>query len=75
MKNRSLLSKKIDLFYIDEKRETGKKMRIEADRQFEQNKIRKLNKKYNIDMFSLKTFLRQKPWMKDLEKNLIKESY
>ena len=42
------------MFYIGEKRKTGKKMRIETDREFEQNKIRKLNEKYNIDMFSLK---------------------
>ena len=44
----------MELFYKDitEKREAGKKRRMQTDRQFEQNKIKRLNKTYN--MFSLK---------------------
>ena len=46
IKNRSLLSEKIALFYkeIDEKRETGKKMRMQAKSEFEQSGIKR-NKK------------------------------
>ena len=56
MKNRSLLSKKISLFYneISKKRNMDKEMRMQADIEFEQNEIKRLNKKYNVHMFSSK---------------------
>ena len=56
MKNRSLLSRKIALFYnnISEKREAGKEMRIQTDRDFDKNEIKRLNKQYKVHMFSSK---------------------
>ena len=49
MKNRSFLRKKVELFYneIITKRKMDEEMRVQTDREFEQNKIKKLNKKYN----------------------------
>ena len=49
------LARKLELFYReiepkrDQKQET---MRLQANLEFLQNEIKKLNKKYNIDMFS-----------------------
>ena len=40
MKNRSLLSRKLALFYVD-----VSKMRTQTDREFAQNDIKELNKK------------------------------
>ena len=56
MKNRNLLARKLELFYrdIQPKREqiaSNEKMRLQTDLEFRQNKIKKLNKKYNIEMF------------------------
>ena len=57
MKNKNLLSKKLELFYrdIQPKREQiakKKNMRLQTDLELPQNDIKKLNKKYNIEMFS-----------------------
>ena len=57
MKSRNLLARKLELFYrdIQPKREQiakNKKMRLQTDLEFRQNDIKKLNKKYNIEMFS-----------------------
>ena len=51
MKNRSLSSKKLKLFYegITKKR-TGK-IRLQTDLEFKQNEIKKLNEQYNVEMF------------------------
>ena len=53
MKKRNLLKKKMELFYeeVNNKRKQ-KKMRLQTDLEFEQNEIKKLNKKYIFDMFS-----------------------
>ena len=53
MKKRNLLKKKMELFYqeINSKRK-GEKMRLQTDLEFQQNEIKKLNKKYNVEMFS-----------------------
>ena len=53
-KNRSLLAKKLGLFYnrIELKR-TGT-MRLQTDLEFNQNKIKQLNKKFDVDMFHTK---------------------
>ena len=44
------------LFYNDivEKRGDDKKMRLQTDPEFQQTEIKKLNKKFNVDMFSTK---------------------
>ena len=54
MKNRSLLSKKLKLFYEEiQKKRTGK-MRLQTDLEFKQNEIKKLNDQYNVEMFHSK---------------------
>ena len=51
------LARKLELFYReiepkrDQKQET---MRLQANLEFLQNEIKKLNQKYNVDMFSTK---------------------
>ena len=56
-KSRNLLARKLELFYqdIQPKREQiakNEKMRYQTDLEFRHNKIKKLNNKYNIEMFS-----------------------
>ena len=53
MKKRNLLKKKMELFYeeVNNKRKQ-KKMRLQTDKKFQQNDIKKLNNKYNENMFS-----------------------
>ena len=51
MKKRSNLARKLELFYqeIEWKREeTSEKMRLQTDLEFQQNEIKKLNKKHNV---------------------------
>ena len=54
IKNRSLLAKKLRLFYEDIKRKRAGKMRLQTDLEFKQNEIKKLNDKFNVDMFHTK---------------------
>ena len=55
MKKRSNLARKLEFFYqeIESKRE-NEKMRLQTDLEFQQNEIKNLNKKYNVEMFSTK---------------------
>ena len=54
MKNRSLLARKLHLFYKDiEKKRTGK-MRLQTDLEFNQNEIKTLNDEFNVEMFHTK---------------------
>ena len=57
MRKRSNLSQKLELFYkeIESKRIKNERMRLQTDLEFQQNEIKKLSKKYNVEMFSLKT--------------------
>ena len=51
IKNRSLLLKKLRLFYQDiDKKRTGR-MRLQTDLEFKQNQILKLNDEFNVEMF------------------------
>ena len=51
MKNRSLLAKKLRLFYQDiESKRTGR-MRLQTDFEFKQNQILKPNDEFNVEMF------------------------
>ena len=54
MKIRSLLKKEMEIFYNNNiyKGDMNETMRIQTDLEFQQNKIKKLNAKYNGDMFS-----------------------
>ena len=56
VKKRNLLAKKMELFYNDigEKRNLNDKIRLQVDLESQQNEIKKLNKKHNVDMFSAK---------------------
>ena len=55
--NKNLLAIKLEIFYreIDPKRKqiaSEDKMRLQTDSEFNQNKIKQLNGKYNVTMFS-----------------------
>ena len=51
MKNRSLLYKKMEIFYNKiQPKKTGKG-HLQTDLKFNQNKIKALNKKFNVEMF------------------------
>ena len=53
--HRSLLRNGIVLLYDEiSKKNIDKEIMIQADREFEQNEIKELNKRYNVHMFSLK---------------------
>ena len=54
MKNRSLLVKKLRLFYEDIKQKRAGKMRLQTDLEFKQNEIKKLNSEFNVDIFHTK---------------------
>ena len=51
MKNRSLLAKKLKLFYEDIKQKRTGRMRLQKDLEFKQNQIKKLNNEFNIECF------------------------
>ena len=56
MKKKNFLIKERKLFYeeIEPKRNMNEQMRLQTDLEFQQRKIMKLNKKYNVLMFSTK---------------------
>ena len=51
MKNRSLIAKKLNLFYKDIKSKRTGKMHLQMDLEFNQNHIKKLNNDFNVEMF------------------------
>ena len=57
MRKKSNLAQKMELFYkeIEKKCNQKEKMRLQIDLEFQQNEIKKLNQKYNAEMFSTKT--------------------
>ena len=50
-KDRSLLAKKLQLFYEDINRKRTGRMDLQADLEFKQNQINKLNDEFNVDIF------------------------
>ena len=54
MKVRRNLASKLEIFYkeIQKKRLNNEKTRLQTDQEFQQNEIKKLNQKYNVEMFS-----------------------
>ena len=52
MKKRNLLKKKMELFYQEIQNKRKGRMRLQIDLEFQQNEIKKLNKKYDVEMFS-----------------------
>ena len=57
LKTKNNLAKKLEQFYkeIDFKRVKNETMRLQVDLEFQQNQIKKINQKYNVEMFSSKT--------------------
>ena len=51
MKKRSLLAKKIKLFYKDIEQKRAGRMHLQTDLEFKQNQILKLNDKFIVEMF------------------------
>ena len=52
MKKRNLLSRKLELFYNEvQNKRKNKRTRLQTDLEFNQNEIKILNKKHNIEMF------------------------
>ena len=54
MKNRSLLAKKLRLFYEEIEPKRNEKMYLQTDLEFKQNMIKNLNKEFNVEMFHTK---------------------
>ena len=51
MKNRSLLAKKLRIFYEDIKGKRTSRMRLQTDLEFKQNQILKPNEEFSVEMF------------------------
>ena len=51
MRKRNILKKKMEEFYEEVSQKRKEKMRLQTDLEFQQNEIKKLNKKYNVEMF------------------------
>ena len=54
MKNRGLLAKMMELFYNDIQPKRTGKIRLQTNLEFNQNKIKTLNKKSDVEMFHTK---------------------
>ena len=54
MKNSSLLAKKMEIFFNNIQPKRIGKMRLQTDLEFNQNKIKALNKKFDVEMFQTK---------------------
>ena len=52
MRKKSNLWQKLELFYKEIQPKRDGKMRLQTDQEFQQNEIKKLNVKYNVEMFS-----------------------
>ena len=52
MKKRHLLKNKMETFYEEVSHKRKEKMQLQTDLEFQQNEIKKLNKKYNVEMFT-----------------------
>ena len=53
MKKRSLLAKKVELFYNDIKDERAGRMQVQTDKEFNQNKIKNMNKDFDVEMYQI----------------------
>ena len=74
MKKRNLLKKKMQTFYEEVEHKRKERMRLQTDLEFQQNEIKNLNKKYNVEMFSTrvgKTFA-AKQKIREFKKLLLK---
>ena len=76
MKNRSLLAIELKLFYEDIKQKRTGRMCLQTDLEFEQNQIKKLNNKFNVEMFHTKVCggkaLAAEQKIREFKKNLLR---
>lgn len=77
MKNRSLLAKRLNIFYDNiESKRNGKRMRLQTDLEFQQNKAKELNKKFDVEMFIqnlvVEKHLLQNKRLQNLKKKLLR---
>ena len=75
--NKTLLAKKLEIFHNDIKSKKSGKMRLGTDLEFNQNKIKELNKKIDVDIFhtwlrSEKAFAAEQK-IRELKKNCFKK--
>ena len=54
IKNRSLLAKKLKLFYEEIKQKRSARMRLQTDLEFKRNQIKNLNDEFDIEMYHTK---------------------
>ena len=54
MRNRDLLTKKLQLFYQHIQLKRKGNMRLQVNLEFQKNDIKELNKKHNVEMFPTK---------------------
>ena len=52
MKKRSILKKKIEKFYQEVSGKRTGRMHLQTDLEFQQDEIKRLNKNYDVEMFS-----------------------
>ena len=52
---KSSLAQKMEFFFKEIEQKPNQKEKMRVDLEFQQNEIKKLNKKYNVEMFSTKT--------------------
>ena len=52
MKTRNLLAKKMAIFCQDIAKKRAGKMRLQTEREFQQTNIKKLNKQFDVDVYS-----------------------
>ena len=76
MKYKSLLARKVELFYNDIKDKRTGRMRLQTDKEFTQNKIKKLNKEFDVEMYQTnhcvgKAF-QQNQKLENFKKNLLR---
>ena len=77
---KSSKKKKLEKFYdINNKRDSIKIMKSQTDLEFQQNEIKKLNKNYNVEMFSTrlhegKAFAAEQK-IRELKKLLLKSKF
>ena len=74
IKNRSLLAKKLKLFYEDITQKRTRIMRLQTDLGFKQNQIKKLNDEFNIEMFHTRV-MRGKPFAAEQKIRELKKIY
>ena len=56
MKSRSILAKKLRLFYEDIKKKRTGRMRLQTGLEFKQNQTKKLNDEFYVEMFHTKVW-------------------